>query len=201
MFPLGSPSHLYADDVHAVSLPVIIGSTICKGVEYTPLFLSLREEVCALTSGYSICPVCICIEYICVWLYLTRVSGEIQSGEEFSSHRLESKSRHISDVNLKMKDIFHAFYSPLLAHSSDIERAFHISEERCGWIYLSVPSRLPYLTSVPILALLIHYHKYPFHFQGRQLLNMWPCLHNGRLSSETKKETQNHIGGFPLSRF
>lgn len=157
--------------------------------------------MCALTCGYSICHVCICIEYICVWLYLTRLSGEIQSGEgEFSSYRLESQSRHISDVNLKMKDIFHAFYSPLLAHSSDIERAFRISEEHWGWIYLSVPSRLPCLTSVPILALLIHCHKYPFHFQGRQLLNMWPCFHN-RLLSETKKEAENYIGGFPLSRF
>lgn len=46
MFRLGSPINLYADDVHPVSLPVIIGPTICKGVEYIPLFLSLREEVC-----------------------------------------------------------------------------------------------------------------------------------------------------------
>lgn len=65
MFPLGYPIHLYADDGHPVSLPVIIGPTICKGVEYTPLFLSLREEVCALMCSSSIYP--------CVYLHLNTI--------------------------------------------------------------------------------------------------------------------------------
>lgn len=109
--------HLYADDVCPVSGLVIIGPTICKGLKYTPLFLSLTVEVCE--------EVCLKQEYPCERLSLNVIVCEIQSVErQPSSGWLGRQSRPISDVNLKMKDISHVSSPPLWAHSSDTERLF-----------------------------------------------------------------------------
>lgn len=97
MFPLGSHIHLYADDVHPVSVPVIIGPTICKGVEYTSLFLSLREEVCkdvcALMCSYSIYP--------CVYLHLNTFMRVCSSLGSVERHRVAKQSLHLIGWNDK----------------------------------------------------------------------------------------------------
>lgn len=96
-FPLGSPFHLYADDVHPVSLPVIIGPTICKGVEYTPLLLSLREEVCqevcSLMCSHCICP--------CVYLHLNTFVCDCTSADAVERYRVAKESLHLIGWNHK----------------------------------------------------------------------------------------------------
>lgn len=135
---------IYMQMTSILYLSVIIGPTICKG--HTPILItqkgSVLGTVCALVCGDSM-PMCVsAYEYFCVWLYLAALSGEIQSGKgEPSSPRLLSQSRHISDVNLKMKYISQASSLSLLGHFRYWEGSPYIWGT-LGLVYLLAPQRL-----------------------------------------------------------
>ncbi len=163
MIPLGSSIHLYADDVHAISLPVI-GSTICKRVECTPLFFYHLEGKCVrkpVNDSYSIYPyVCVCILNIFVCAVSCQAPWRDRVVKE-KRHLISWRHKETKSQILIWKWRISLMLFLLSAHSSDIERALHISEVRWGRVYPSVSWRLPCFTSGFILVWLIHHHKNP----------------------------------------